>query len=198
MTPAFGGQYSIQLSYGRLVGVAILQALRTHMPWKEPTTRNILITLALGCAPLFSIAAHFDVNNPTGFQTALTTAQANGENDTINVAAGSYNVATNGTLTYTAAENENFGLIITGSTVALTELNGGMQVPILRIDSTAVINDGGVSFEVSNLTFRNGNASSAPNDNGGALAILTDESQQPNEHATFIAINSSEFFSPTR
>jgi len=150
--------------------------------------------VALGCVPLFSMAANFDVNNPTVFQTALTTAQANGENDTINVAAGSYNVATNGTLTYTAAENENFGLIITGSTVALTELNGGMQVPILRIDSTAVINDGGVSFEVSNLTFRNGNASSAPNDNGGALAILTDESQQPNEHATFIAINGSEFF----
>ena len=48
--------------------------------------------VALGCAPLFSMAANFNVNNPTEFQTALTTAQANGENDTINVAAGTYNV----------------------------------------------------------------------------------------------------------
>ncbi len=150
--------------------------------------------VALGCAPLFSMAANFDVNNPTEFQTALTTAQANSENDTINVAAGSYNVSTNGTLTYTAAEDENFGLTITGSTTALTELNGQMQVPILRIDSTAVINDSGVFFEVHYLTFRNGNASSAPNDDGGALAIMTDENQQPNEHATFVAINGSEFF----
>ncbi len=28
VTPAFGGQYSIQLSYGRLRGAAILQASR--------------------------------------------------------------------------------------------------------------------------------------------------------------------------
>ncbi len=48
--------------------------------------------VALGCAPLFSMAANFDVNNPAEFQTALTTAQANGENDTINVAAGTLSV----------------------------------------------------------------------------------------------------------
>jgi len=150
--------------------------------------------VALGCAPLLSLAANFDVNNPTEFQTALTTAQANGQNDTINVAAGTFVVNTNGTLTYTAAASENFGLTITGSNQADTILDGGMQVPILRIDSTAVINDSGVYFELNNLIFRNGNASSAPNDNGGALAIMTDENQQPNEHATLVAISSSEFF----
>lgn len=149
--------------------------------------------VALGCAPYLSMAANFDVNNPIEFQTALTTAQANGESDTINVAAGTYNVATNGTLTYTATASENFGLTITGSTLALTELDGGAQVPILRIDSTAVINDSGVSFQVEGMAFQNGNANSAPNDNGGALAIMTDENQQPNEHATIVAISDSEF-----
>ncbi|MGB5688708.1 MAG: DUF11 domain-containing protein, partial [Woeseiaceae bacterium] len=152
--------------------------------------------VALGCAPLFCMAANFNVNNPTEFQTALTTAQANGESDTINVGAGTFDVASIGTLTYTAAATENFGLTITGGPQALAILDGGAQVPILRIDSTAVTNDGGVFFQVENLTFRNGNAVGA-SDNGGALAILTDESLQPAEFATLISVTGSEFFDNT-
>ena len=38
-------------------------------------------------------AATFNVTNATDFQTALTTAQSNGENDTINLAAGTYSGA---------------------------------------------------------------------------------------------------------
>ncbi|MDJ0911283.1 MAG: outer membrane beta-barrel protein [Woeseiaceae bacterium] len=156
---------------------------------------SALCAVALISAPHFSTAATFTVNDPAEFQTALTTAQSNGENDTINVAGGTYNVAPGGTLTYTAAANENFGLVIVGDSMAPTVLDGGSLVPILRIDSTAVINDGGVSFEIMTLTFQNGNASTAPNDDGGALTILTDESQQPAEFATIVMLSDLDFLS---
>ena len=71
-----------------------------------------LAIAALSMMPGIVQAAVFDVDNPTEFQTALTTAQANGEPDTINVAAGTYNIAT--TLTYTASATENFALTIDG------------------------------------------------------------------------------------
>ena len=89
-------------------------------------------------------------------------------------------------------ETENAGLAIVGDDSTTVFLDGGGQVPILRIDTTAVTNDSGVSIEVYNMTFRNGNATGAPA-NGGALAILTDESQQPAEFATLVWIGGSEF-----
>lgn len=138
--------------------------------------------VALGCAPLLSMAANFDVNNPAEFQAALTTAEGNGEPDTINVAAGFYDISASGTLTYTAIATENAALTITGADSTTVILNGLFQVPILRIDTTAVINDSGVSIDVRNMSFVAGNASGAPA-NGGALAILTDDSQQPPELA---------------
>ena len=147
--------------------------------------------VALGCAPLFSMAATFDVNNPTEFQAALTTAQANGENDTITLAAGTFNVT--GTLTYTAVTTENFELTIAGSSLADTFLDGGSAVQILRIDSTAVTSDGNVSFRIQNLIFQNGLADGAPNENGGALVILTNEDQQPAEFPQTVDIRNSEF-----
>ena len=52
---------------------------------------------------------------PTEFQAALTTAQSNGEPDTINVAGGTYNVAAGGTLTYSAVATENASLVINGA-----------------------------------------------------------------------------------
>jgi uncharacterized repeat protein (TIGR01451 family) len=147
--------------------------------------------LAVALASVAS-AATFNVNTPAEFQNALTTAQANGEFDTINIAAGTYNIAANGTLTYTAAANENFGLTIEGTDSDTRILDGGMQVPILRIDTTAVINDNGISIEVRNMTFQLGNAVGTPAD-GGALAILTDESLQPNDFAILIGVSGSVF-----
>lgn len=149
--------------------------------------------VALGCAPLLSMAATFDVNNLTDFQTALTTAQANGEDDTINVAAGTFNVSTNGTLTYTAVASENFSLTISGNLLADTVLDGFDQVPIMRIDSTAVTDDGAISFAVENLIFQRGLANTAPDNNGGALVILTNEDQQPAVFPSLVRIENCEF-----
>ncbi|MDH3751903.1 MAG: hypothetical protein OEU40_15055, partial [Gammaproteobacteria bacterium] len=154
---------------------------------------------AVFCAALIAAfasmasAATFDVTDPTEFQTALTTAQANGESDTINVADGFYNIATNGTLTYTAVATENFGLIVNGADSTLVTLDGGSQVPILRIDTTAVTLDDGIMIDVNDMTFRNGNAVGTPND-GGALAIVLDESNQPATFAISVVVSGSEFY----
>ena len=120
-------------------------------------TRLVGAALAVALASV-APAATFNVTTPAEFQNALTTAQANGEPDTINVSAGTYNIATNGTLTYAAVATENFGLTIEGNDSDTRILTGGMQVPILRIDTTAVISDSSISIEVRNMTFRNGNA----------------------------------------
>ena len=153
--------------------------------------RLVGVALALALASVAS-AATFNVSTPAEFQTALTTAQANGEPDTINVAAGTYDVAASGTLTYSAVATENFSLTIDGTDSDTRILTGGMQVPILRIDTTAVISDSGVTIDVRNMTFQFGNAVGT-SDDGGALAILTDESLQPNEFATLIGVSGSVF-----
>ncbi len=138
-------------------------------------------------------AATFTVTDPTEFQAALTAAQANGEGDTINVAGGIYNVMGNGTLTYTAVASENFGLTVNGADSTLVTLDGGSQVPILRIDTRSVSPDDGVIIDVNDMTFRNGNAAGTPDD-GGALAILLDESNQPADFAVSVVVSGSEFY----
>ncbi len=131
-------------------------------------------------------AATFDVSNPTEFQNALTTAQSNGENDVINVQAGTYNVNALGTLTYTAAPTESFSLSVLGADSTFVILDGAAQVPILRIDTTAVAAGDMVSIEVANMTFRNGYASGTVV-NGGALSIEVME-------AVIATVSGSEFY----
>ena len=155
--------------------------------------RLLIVALATVLGSAASAQVVHNVSTVEEFRDALMTAQSNGEPDTINVAAGQYFIASSGTLTYTAVETENAGLAIVGDDSTTVFLNGEAQVPILRIDTTAVINDSGVSIEIYNMTFVNGNATGAPAD-GGALAILTDESQQPAEFATLVWIGGSEFY----
>ena len=157
--------------------------------------RLFIVALAAVTGSVAS-AATFNVSDPAEFQSALTTAQNNGEPDTINVAAGFYDIAGSGTLTYTAPASESAGLTISGADSTTVTLDGGSQVPILRIDTTQVINDGAVSIEVYNMTFQNG-AASGTSANGGALSIVTDESQQPAEFATIVWVGGSEFYGNT-
>ncbi len=131
-------------------------------------------------------AATFDVSTPTEFQNALTTAQANGEDDVINVQAGTYNVNALGTLTYTADPLEAFSISIIGADSDLVILDGGAQVPILRIDNTALSAADAPMIEVTNMTFQNGYASGT-NVNGGALSIVVLES-------IWTSIEGSEFY----
>ncbi|MDJ0710678.1 MAG: outer membrane beta-barrel protein [Woeseiaceae bacterium] len=148
--------------------------------------RLLIVALAAVVGSAAS-AATFDVSTPTEFQNALTTAQANGEDDTINVQAGTYNINALGTLTYTADPLENNSLSILGADSTLVILDGGAQVPILRIDTTALSAMMAIDIEVTNMTFQNGYATGTEV-NGGALSIEVIESIWTN-------IAGSEFYS---
>lgn len=131
-------------------------------------------------------AAVFDVTNPGEFQSALTTAQANGEDDIINVAecsgsgcaviSGQSVYDINTTLSYTASASEGRSLSIDGFDSDTRVLDGGMAVSILRIDTRPATDDFGAQIVVNGLTFAQGNAVGSPND-GGALAIYTNDAQ---------------------
>jgi uncharacterized repeat protein (TIGR01451 family) len=133
----------------------------------------------------------FSVSTPAEFQAALTTAQENGQNDTINVQPGTYDISAAGTLTYIAVSTENTSLTINGVDSTFVTLDGGSQVPILRIDTTAVVDDEAVAIVINAMTFRNGNATGTFTD-GGALAILTDKTPLP--WADRVVIDAAEFF----
>ena len=109
----------------------------------------------------FAESATFNVTNPAGFQEALTTAQANSEADTINVAAGTYDVAS--TLSYSTTQN--FDLIITGAGSATTILDGGNSVQIMRL-----VGEGSGDISISGLTFQHGRMSDIESF-GGALFV---------------------------
>ena len=130
-----------------------------------------LVFLAL---PSVVWAATFTVTDVSEFQPALDTAAANGEDDTINVVAGTYNVTT--TLTYTPAEN--FSLTIEGEGIGSTILDGGNTTQILNI--LTVGSDADIT--IRNITFQNG---SAPDFGGGlcvevASAVITIEDSEFN------------------
>jgi uncharacterized repeat protein (TIGR01451 family) len=148
---------------------------------------KLFIVALAAVATSAASAATFDVSTPTEFQNALTTAQANGEDDTINVLAGTYDVSSLGTLTYTADPGESFSISILGADSTFVTLDGGAQVPILRIDTTAVSSGSAIAIDVTNMTFQNGYASGTEV-NGGALSIEVIET-------VFVSITGSEFYS---
>ena len=104
-------------------------------------------------------AATFNVTTPAEFQTALATAQANGQDDTINVLAGTYNIGS--TLTYDTVEN--FNLTLVGAGASTTILDGGKLVQIMNLTGT-----GSGDISVSGLTLQNGR-NGAVGGLGGAL-----------------------------
>ena len=123
------------------------------------------------CIFIFSSAeaAIFDVTNATELQNALTTAQSNGDDDTINLAAGTYAVSSR--LEYIPDESEDFSLTIQGAGAWATILDGGNSNSILRIEQSALIDgsDGThANVTITGVTFQNGDESSLL---GGALYI---------------------------
>ncbi len=88
-------------------------------------------------------------------QSALTAAESNGEADTINIAAGVYNVTS--TLSYSA--NEDFSLTLQGAGAASTILDGGNSVQVMHINTSTAPSDSNTTIRVLDLTVRNGNDS---------------------------------------
>jgi hypothetical protein len=94
----------------------------------------ILITVFLAFGPGYNVeAAIFNVSTPAQFQATLNTAKDNSQDDTINVAAGNYNITT--TLIYNYIPSETYSLTIQGAGAGSTILDGGNSVPILSIYS---------------------------------------------------------------
>jgi len=118
-------------------------------------------------------AETFNVNSVSAFQSALDTAASNGENDTINVAAGSYAV----TSALTFYSTEDFHLFIDGAGMGLTTLDGGDTVQILNIRTTTA----NANVTVGDITFQNGYSGA----DGGGLRIQTDQAS--------IGLETSEF-----
>lgn len=149
--------------------------------------RNWITGLAaVGILPFAAHADVFDVTTPDEIRLALLTAEANGEDDTINVAAGTY--ALTETLRYQASGGEDFAINILGADSTTTILDAGSNFPVLRIDT----NTGGASLAarvtVSGLTIRNGSAmgSGGMGANGGGLFVTTEVGG--------VSIVASEFF----
>ena len=108
----------------------------------------------------------FNVSDATGLQAALTAAETNDQDDTINVAAGTYNVVTK--LTHFGDAFETFALTITGAGAATTILDGGNAVQIMLLYP-------GGDLTVSGLTFRNGDDTAGSVTPSGGLAVNGDE-----------------------
>lgn len=108
-----------------------------------------------------SQGATFNVSDSASFQNALTNSAGNGQNDTINVAGGTYSISS--TLIFNSFEN--YTLTIAGSETSSTHLNGGDAVQILACSTTAADAD----IIVKNISFGNGMTAA----NGGALNLMT-------------------------
>ncbi len=115
----------------------------------------------------------FNVSSVSAFQAALDSAATNGQNDTIDVAAGSYDV----TAALTLYSTEDFHLFVSGAGMGVTTLDGGDTIQILNMRATAANAD----MTVRDITFQNGYT----NAEGGGLNIQTDGAS--------IALQTSEF-----
>jgi len=108
-----------------------------------------MIFLVLIISPFLPLhAAEFYVLNPTSFQTALTTAGANGESDLIHVVSGVYSVTT----TLSFSSTEPYSLTIQGAGSGATVLDGGGVLMIMSLSSSGT----NAVMTISGITFQNG------------------------------------------
>ena len=119
-------------------------------------------------------AAEFHVTNATGLQNALTTAQNNGQDDTIYLAAGVYSAVENGkSFVYDSTNGDNRKLTIcgeNGTTPDQVILDGNNAfAPVLSLvdENPDHLNS---AFTVQGITIRNGKMQEW-DQNGGGLYI---------------------------
>lgn len=140
--------------------------------------KNILFLLLVLVASSTQ-AATFNVSTPAEFQTALTTAETNGENDIIILANGTYNITT--ALSFYSAEN--FTLTIQGSAAASCIVDGGGSVRIMMLETTSA----GGNITVSGITFQNGNSTY------GGVGINTESATADISNCIFTGSTATDF-----
>lgn len=144
----------------------------------------IVLIAVLVSVSLKASAATINVTNTSGFQAALTASQGNGEDDTINVSAGTYNISA--TLTYSSAEDHS--LTINGAGAGSTILDGNNSHQIMNL-----VSDGAGSFTVSGMTSQNGRVTGAAAMGGGLLVVCNGSGSITIDSGTF-ANNSSAMY----
>lgn len=130
------------------------------------------IFLMFLCTPVW--AAEFDVTDATELQDALSSAQNNGDNDTIRVAQGTYI----GNFTYEPVSGEDYDIILEGGwnpdftsrtlDPASTILDGDFTGRVLTINNRT--NDTTGSIKIEGFTIKNGLVA-APEYGGGIQAF---------------------------
>ena len=127
----------------------------------------ILLMAAFFILNIFTIsdAAVFNVANVTELEAALSTASGNSEDDTINLAAGTYTVTS--TLTYPAGDGQS--LTIQGAGIGSTILDGGGGTQIFFTEDLGA----NVHFTIRGMTFQNGYTGGSTY--GGVVEIDSDE-----------------------
>ena len=140
-----------------------------HIPARS---RTFAVALFVGGLSTQAHAALLCADSAASLQSALSTAQSNGEDDEIDLVAGTYTLSAG--LSYVA--NEAHSLTIFGGYTAncaalagsATLLSGNSMVQILYINQGS--SSSFASVHVERVTFAFGNAASS---NGGALGIST-------------------------
>jgi len=130
------------------------------------------------------LAVDFNVTNDTELRIALNTAATNGLNDTINIAAGTYDASTS-TFSYTPAAGNN-SLTIVGAGAGSTILDGKNLEQVMNIDTTGVVGgDSNSHITVTGITFENGDTPGGAFEDGGGLCIETNQANITVEDCEF-------------
>jgi len=152
----------------------------------------VLLVLPISvAAATFEVTTDTDTNCPDGacdFQSALTAAAGNLEDDVINLPDtsgldGGY-LQTTVTFDYTAAES--FDLVINGSESGWTWLDGGTAVQILSIQATGGSSSSPIEISVSNVTFLHGHSGGG---DGAGFAIAVSHADVTVENCSFVGNN---------
>ena len=125
-------------------------------------------------------AANFTVSSVNELQSAFSTASNNGENNTINIEPGTYNISS--TLIYVSTAITD--LIITGSNAGSVVLDGNGNGQIFYIDTSQTFGDDfNTRVQLSDLTFQNCENESS---SGGAVFVKTEKAHLTVEHCKFL------------
>ncbi len=121
--------------------------------------KHKLFLLILGgglCISSPAKSATFTVSTSAELQSALTTAQSNGEDDSITLNTGTY--TTTGTaFTYNATAGENYSITLNGNESNNVVLDGDHNNSVINFDLSNVLSKTKADVILQNLTFQNAN-----------------------------------------
>jgi filamentous hemagglutinin family protein len=143
----------------------------------------LLMTATAGAA-VFSVTPTADgdcSDYNCDLQSALNASAANGQDDTINLSAGTYSFPATITYKPTAASGENFSLTITGAGVSSTILDGGTNTQLLNFDTMLLIDGAQASITLKDLTITG---------SGDVLIASNSSMILPNISASTVTLNS--------